>query len=47
MNLASGGYDILVANGNYIYKVHYQGNNSDTIRFNSSERNIGIDYHFG
>ena len=38
--------DILVANGNYIYKVHFQGNNSEVLRYNETEQSTGIDFHY-
>ena len=40
-------YDLLVANGEYIYTVHFNGSNSDVVRNEPGERNIGVDVHFG
>ena len=38
-------YDLFVANGQYIYSVHFQGSESDIVRFNEDAQNIGIDVH--
>ena len=40
-------YDLLVANGQYIYTVHYQGSENDVVRDEPGERSIGVDVHFG
>ena len=40
-------YDLLVANGQYIYTVHFQGNDSDVYRYEEEERNVGVDFYFG
>ena len=39
-------YDLLVANGQYIYTVHFEGNYNDVLRDNEDEQNTGIDVHF-
>ena len=48
-NLITGddAYDLLVANGEYIYTVHFEGNDNDVIRNEAGEKNIGVDVHFG
>ena len=40
-------YDLLVANGEYLYTVHSNGSDSGVVRNEPGERNIGVDVHFG
>ena len=37
-------YDLVVANGDNILFVHYEGANTETVRFNSSQTVQGIDF---
>ena len=39
-------YDLVVANGNSILFVHYEGESFETLRVNESQTVQGIDFHY-
>ena len=39
-------YDLVVANGENILFVHYEGADSENLRFNSSQTVQGVDFHY-
>ena len=39
-------YDLVVANGNSILFVHYEGDSFETVRVNESQTVQGIDFHY-
>lgn len=44
-NFIAPEYDLLVANGDSLFFVHYEGANSKNLRFDSSQTVQGVDIH--